>query len=292
MSPLLELALGAFRVVLYIGYVLLAGILTFWVLVWPDGSTERRLVLMTGLGTALMILSTIAGPALQLLFGAGSPGDAVTPLSGAALIVRLAALAFMGFFLVDLVRAAITGWRRVASVVVVALIAATLVVQPNAVGGPWQLVKIIATSGHVLATAAWLGGLLALAAVLITHENLKELDWLIPAFSVVATFSVITLVVTGCVQALAIAGGFIPLVTSRYGLVLFIKVVLFGVMLVLGNRGRRYASRVAFRRVNPLADSANRAGIHRLVVVMGAEVALALLILVTTSLLVLAAPAT
>ncbi|MGI8417224.1 MAG: CopD family protein [Nakamurella sp.] len=292
MSPLLELALGAFRVVMYIGYVLLAGILTFWVLVWPDGSTERRLVQMTGLGTALMILSTIAGPALQLLFGAGSPGDAVTPLSGAALIVRLAALAFMGFFLVDLVRAAITGWRRVASVVVVVLIAATLVVQPNAVGGPWQLVKIIATSGHVLATAAWLGGLLALAAVLITHENLKELDWLIPAFSVVATFSVITLVVTGCVQALAIAGGFIPLVTSRYGLVLFIKVVLFGVMLVLGNRGRRYASRVAFRRVNPLADSANRAGIHRLVVVMGAEVALALVILVTTSLLVLAAPAT
>lgn len=291
MSPLLELALGAIRVVLYIGYVLLAGIVTFWVLVWPDGSTERRLVLMTGFGTALMILSTIAGPALQLLFGAGSPGDAVTPLSGAALIVRLAALAFMGFFLVDLVRAAITGWRRVASIVVVALIAATLVVQPNAVGGPWQLVKIIATSGHVLATAAWLGGLLALAAVLITHENLKELDWLIPAFSVVATFSVITLVVTGCVQALAIAGGFIPLVTSRYGLVLFIKVVLFGVMLVLGSRGRRYASRVAFRRVNPRADSANRAGIHRLAVVMGAEVALALVILVTTSLLVLAAPA-
>ncbi|MDQ2848583.1 MAG: CopD family protein [Actinomycetota bacterium] len=291
MSPLLELALGAFRVVLYIGYVLLAGILTFWVLVWPEGSTERRLVLMTGLGTALMILSTIAGPALQLLFGAGSPGDAVTRLSGAALIVRLAALAFMGFFLVDLVRAAITGWRRLAAIVVVALIAATLVVQPNAVGGPWQLVKIIATSGHVLATAAWLGGLLALAAVLITHQNLKELDWLIPAFSVVATFSVITLVVTGCVQALAIAGGFIPLVTSRYGLVLFIKVVLFGVMLVLGNRGRRYAARVAFRRVNPLADSANRAGIHRLAVVMGGEVALALVILVTTSLLVLAAPA-
>ncbi|MDQ6658171.1 MAG: CopD family protein [Actinomycetota bacterium] len=290
MSPLLEVALGAIRVVLYIGYVLLAGILTFWILAWPEGNTDRRLVLMAGLGTGLMIVATIAEPALRLLSGARSPGDAVTPLTGAALIVRLAALAFMGFFLVDLVRAAITGWRRLASIVVVALIAATLVVQPNAVGGPWQLFKIIASSGHVLAVAAWLGGLLAFAEVLITHENLKELDWLIPAFSVVARYSVITLVVTGGIQALAIAGGFIPLVTSRYGLVLLIKVLLFGTMLVLGNRGRRYAARVAFRRVHPLADSANRAGIHRLAVVMGTEVAIAVVILVTTSLLVLAAP--
>jgi putative copper export protein len=76
----------------------------------------------------------------------------------------------------------------------------------------------------VLATAAWLGGLVALAAVLIPRENLQELDRLIPRFSIVALFSVVTLVVTGTIHALAVAGGIDALVGSRYGLVLAIKV--------------------------------------------------------------------
>ena len=107
----------------------------------------------------------------------------------------------------------------------------------------------------MLATAAWLGGLVALAAVLIPRENLQELDRLIPRFSVVATVSVIILVATGTVHALAVAGGIGPLVSSRYGLVLLIKVAVFGLMLVLGNHGRHYAARVAFRRVHHRSES-------------------------------------
>lgn len=289
-SQVLELALGANRVVLYIGYVLLAGTLTFWALVWPDGHGDRTMRLTIWLGTALMAFATVAALLVGMMSGARRPDIAVTPLSGAASIVRLAVLVFVAFFLVDVVRSAITGWRRVVTAVVVAVIAATMVVQSNAVTGTWQAVKIAATAGHVLATAAWLGGLVSLATVLIQRESLAELDWLIPRFSLVAIVSVTVLAVTGSIHALVIAGGIGPLISSRYGLVLIIKVIVFGVLLLLGNYGRRYANRVAFRRVNPLADRSNKERIQTLAVVMGAEVAIAAVVLATTSLLVLAAP--
>lgn len=290
MNPALELGLGINRVVLYIGYVLLAGTLTFWTLVWPDGQVVRRLVVMSWLGTALMTVATVAALLIAVVTGGRTAGDVVTPLSGAASIVRLAGLVFMAFFLVDVVRSEIIGWRRVVVVVVVTLLAGTMVVQSDAVTGSWQAVTIVAAAGHVLATAAWLGGLSALAAVLIQQQDLRELDWLIPRFASVTTFSVIILVVTGSVQALAVAGGIGPLVNSRYGLVLVIKVLVFGLMLVLGAYGRRYAARVAFRRVNPLADGTNRARIQTLSVVMGVEVGIAFVVLATTSLLVFSAP--
>lgn len=289
-AELVELALGANRVLTYGGYVLLAGTLTFWTLVWPEGRRDRRLVTLAACGIAFMTVGTAGGPLIQAVLGLRPLGDILTPLSGAALLVRLAALVGMAFFLVDIVRSSIRGWRRIVALLVVAVIAATMVSQSNAVGGPWELIKLVATSGHVLATAAWLGGLVALAAVLIPQDNLEELDRLIPRFSVVATFSVIVLVATGAVHALAIAGGIEPLVSSRYGLVLLVKVAVFGLMLVLGNYGRRYAARVAFARRHNPSTVVRSSGAHTLAVVMGAEMTVAFVILATTSLLVMVAP--
>src|SRR5829696_4670676 len=91
-QDLLDLALGANRVLCYAGYVLLAGTLTFWCVVWPDGRRNRRLVMLALAGTTAMIMGTIAGPAIQLIFGGQLLGDIVTPLGGAAQLARLAAL--------------------------------------------------------------------------------------------------------------------------------------------------------------------------------------------------------
>ena len=234
LSPeLLQLALGLNRIVSYAGYVLLAGTLTFWALVWPEGRADRRLVSLAAIGTGLMIIGTLAGPLIKILFAGRPIGDVLTPLAGAAAIVQLAALACFGFYFVDIVRGEIVGWRRVLAVALVIVITATMVAQSDAVGGSWQLVKIIATAGHVLAMAAWIGGLVALAAVLIPRENLQELDRLIPRFSIIATLSVITWSAPGS-YAIAVAGGIRPLVTSLYGLVLLVKVSIFGLMLLMG----------------------------------------------------------
>jgi putative copper export protein len=290
-QDLVDLALGANRVLTYAGYVLLAGTLTFWSVVWPDGRRNRRLVVLALAGTAAMIIGTLAGPAIQLIFGGRLLGDIVTPLGGAAQLARLAALVAAMFFLPDIISGAVVGWRRILALTLVAVIAASMVAQSNAIGGPWEVAKIAATGFHVLATCAWLGGLVALAAVLIPGEKVQELDRLIPRFSRVAQLSVLTLVVTGVVHALAVAGGMYQLVSSRYGLVLLIKITIFGLMLLMGNEGRKYAARAAFRQSHLQPDVPIKAGgISTLAVVMGAELCIAFMILSTTSLLVMVAP--
>jgi putative copper export protein len=288
---LLQLALGLNRIITYAGYVLLAGTFAFWSLVWPEGRAERRLVGLAAIGTALMVIGTLGTPVILVLLGDRLIGDAVSPVGGTAAIVRLAALVATAFFFADLVRAPITGWRRWFALAIITVLAATLVAQSNAVGGPWQFVKIIVTAGHALAVAAWLGGLVALALVLIPREYLRELDRVIPRFSRVAIFSVVTLVITGIIHALAVAGGVDPLINSRYGLVLSVKVLLFGLMLVLGNHARKYAARVAFaQRHLPASELGRGTGVHGLAAVLGAELTIALVILSTTSVLVMVAP--
>jgi putative copper export protein len=290
-QDLIDLALGADRVLTYAGYVLLAGTLTFWSVVWPDGRRNHRLVLLTLAGTAAMIIGTLGGPAIQLIFGGRLLGDIGTQLGGAAQLARLAALIGTMFFLPDIISGAVVGWRRVVALTLVLIIAASMVAQSDAIGGPWEVAKIAATGLHILATCAWLGGLVALAAVLIPGEKVQELDRLIPRFSRVAQLSVVTLVVTGIVHALAVAGGVWQLASSRYGLVLLIKITIFGLMLLMGNEGRKYAARAAFRQSHLQPDGPIRVGgISTLAVVMGAELCIAFVILSTTSLLVMVAP--
>jgi hypothetical protein len=95
---------------------------------------------------------------------------------------------------------------------------------------------------------------------LIPGEKVQELDQLIPRFSRVAQLSVVTLIVTGIVHALAVAGGVYQLAGSLYGLVLLIKVSIFGLMLLMGNEGRKYAARAAFRLQHQPPEAPLRAG--------------------------------
>ena len=123
-QDLLDLALGANRVLTYAGYVLLAGTLTFWSVVWPDGRRNGRLVVLALAGTAAMIIGTLAGPAIQLIFAGRLLGDILTPLGGAAQLARLAALVAAMFFLPDIISGAVIGWRRILALTVVLVIAA------------------------------------------------------------------------------------------------------------------------------------------------------------------------
>jgi putative copper export protein len=288
---LLQLALGVNRIVTYAGYVLLAGTFAFWSLVWPQGRADRRLVSLAAIGTGLMVVATLGAPLILMSFGNRTLAEALSPVGGTAAIIRLAILVGIAFFLVDMIRSPITGWRRSVALGAVAVLALTLVAQSNAVGGSWQIVKMVVTAGHVLAVAAWLGGLVALVAVLIPGGKIPELDRLIPRFSIVAVLSVVTLAITGPIHALAVAGGIEPLVNSRYGLVLLVKVLIFGLMLVAANHSRKYASRVAFARKHlPGSELGERSGANGLAVVIGAELMIAFVILSTTSILVMVAP--
>ncbi|MGY4720844.1 CopD family protein [Naumannella cuiyingiana] len=283
---------GCVRMLIYLGFVLCAGIALFWAVVWPAGQALRRLVALAAAGIVLLAAGTIASPAVQMVLAGRPYAEVVAPGSGAWLLVRLAALCVAGFYGPELVAQPIRGRRRVITLVLVGVVALSLVAQSNAVQPPWMVIKVIATAGHLLATGAWLGGLVVLAAVLIPSDLTADLDEVIPRFSALATVAIATLAVTGTVHALAIAGGPVELLTSWYGLVLLIKMGVFGAMLLLGNHGRRYARAVVFRlrHLGAGGTTLARTRLHTLGVTLGAEVGLALAVLGSTAILVAVAP--
>ena len=244
----MAVVMGGIRVLSYGGYVLVAGTGMFWALAWPDGVHSRRLTRLAAAGITLLGCGTVLGVLAPMVLAGRQLGEVVDGLTGSWLIIRLAVLAFAAFFLADLRKGALVGLRRVAVLAVIVLLAATLVTQSNAMSDPWQLVKIIATSGHVVATSAWLGGLLALATTLIPGNEVNVTERVIPRFSLLATVSIVILLCTGVLHALAVAGGPLALLSSWYGVVLAVETGLFCGMLVLGNHGRRYAARVVSAR--------------------------------------------
>ena len=59
-SSALAILAASVSFVVYLGYVLLAGMGTFWAVVWPDGQAVRRLRTMAVVGLALAGVGTIA----------------------------------------------------------------------------------------------------------------------------------------------------------------------------------------------------------------------------------------
>lgn len=289
-DSIIALAVGLGRLLLYAGFVMIAGTLYFWIRVWPQGPSNPYLRRTAKLGAVLLAVLTVALPLLEwLTTDRATFFDVVSRESGASALVRLALLAVLAATFTDLTSRAIVGRRAHAASAFVVALSATLVAQSNAIEGSYVLVKVVATMGHLLATAAWLGGLIALATVIIPRENVTELDRLIPSFSKVAFTSVIVLVVTGSVHAVTVAGGVGELVGSDYGMWLGIKVAVFALMLVMGNYGRRYVQQVVFRRMDA-KQVQQSSTVQMLAVVMGAELAIAGAVLAMTAALVAVAP--
>lgn len=275
---------GTSRVMAYLGFVLLIGTTFFLTWLWPEGRVRPTFRRMMTAGAVLVAISSIATPLLVVDDG----WQSFAGLSGACALMRVALVALALGFGPDLLASArshrlpITLWQLA--------VVETYVLSSDAWGGHWVTVKIVATTGHLFATAAWLGGLLALAAVLLPSTDLDPLHQVLPKFSLVAIASVITLVVSGTLHALAIAGGFQELVNSSYGTVLGIKLVVFGLMLVLGNVGRRYAEYVGQRKVADIDDTAPPESVQAFAVAIGAEFALAIGVLAATAALVHVVP--
>ena len=210
MGELTDLALDVLRTVTYVGYVLLAGILVFWLLVWPGGeprpsahrprgrrhrADDRRRRSPTRSSGSRSATSRSA--------------TSSTPTTGTALMVRLAALSAAAFFLPDLVRDRIVGWRQGFAFVVVIVLAASLVgrARPDPGRPVGDASEAVASSGHVLAAAAWLGGLVALAALLVRRDEVhRSTSWCRSSRGSPPSARRCSLV-TGAVQALAVAGG-------------------------------------------------------------------------------------
>ncbi len=269
------------------GYAVLAGVLTFWIVVWPEGSSDRRLVGLAVAGTALLALATLGDPLLRLTSGGESLAEVLDPVAASALLVRLAALSAAAFFLPDLLRRPVRGARQALAGLLVVLLTAGVLADELDTSGGWASVGLVAGITHALSAAAWVGGLVALTALLLTRGGAGgasgpvDVDALLGPFAALATGSLALLLLSGITRALVEAGGVGALLTSQFGLVVLLKAVLLTLMLLLGRRARAHVA------ADP--EQPRRASTLRLVVL--GEVGLAAGALAATALLVAAAPA-
>jgi putative copper export protein len=267
--------LTVLRMVGYAGFVLWAGPLTFWTLVWPTGHRHRRLLWLSGVGAVLMILTSIAEPMIRLTAG-GQPLDEVAPpLAGAAILLRLAILVGSLFYLVDLVGGAVVGKRRVIVFAAMVVVAATVAVQPMVLGQPGPLLAALGTTIHLLATAAWLGGLVALAAVVRPGAESADgggADGLVTRFSPVATLGLVLLVLA---SGLTILAGTSAVADERQGSILVVRFGLLAALLLVAWYAHRATARLAFRRLFSPLGATGSARDRTLILVVGTELAIA-----------------
>jgi putative copper resistance protein D len=97
---------------------------------------------------------------------------------------------------------------------------------------------------HLLAAAAWIGGLVPLALLLAEARRNRSLAWAslgreaTRRFSTLGIVSVATLSATGIVNAWILVGSFRGLLMTEYGRLLMLKIAVFAVMLALAAANR------------------------------------------------------
>ncbi|MFD9122179.1 copper resistance CopC/CopD family protein [Streptomyces bottropensis] len=339
---------GTGRAVAYAAFALLAGAVAFVLVCWPAGAAVRRVQGLLAAGWIGLLGSTIVLMMLRGPYEQGSgitpstdavPAEAHVPVDEriyVALAIRLLLLAACGVYLVLLVGqlgqarrqgrseplsqgqaqsdddATERSWSRSRLGAVGLLLAvglsATWVMTNHASEGAQVWLALPTTALHLLAMAAWLGGLVTLAVGLRRGLTPAAVE----RFSLVAVGSVTVLVLTGLYQSWRGVGSWEALFDTEYGRLLLIKAGCVALMLGAAWFSRSRLARLrseaetgtsatpgtaeAGTPVTPMAAEASsrtgghsaRVGLRRSVL---AESALAVAVLVVTTMLTSTPPA-
>ncbi len=99
---------------------------------------------------------------------------------------------------------------------------------------PQPIAPVLADWAHLSFTSLWLGGVAMFALVSVPLAEPKDLGVLIARFSPLAMFCVLAVTLTGIVQSASFLGSLDALLTTSYGRVILVKVVLLLVLVGLG----------------------------------------------------------
>ena len=132
-------------------------------------------------------------------------------------------------------------WRMPATLVLSFLLLVSLAWVGHAVEGqgPVRFVHQINQMVHLLAAGLWLGGLVPLAWLLGRARSPSGAAWtsvvrdVVPRFSQMGYAAVALLAATGAINTLTLVGSFEALVSTPYGRLLSLKIVLFSMMVIL-----------------------------------------------------------
>ncbi|MET9493923.1 copper resistance protein CopC [Streptomyces sp. NPDC006552] len=272
---------GVARYVSYAGFILLVGGAAFVLGCWPRGAgikPVQRIVVTgwTALTTATLALLLMRGSyttsgAVGDIFDMTLLGEVLQTKSGAALTSRLLLLAAAALFVAVLFGAYVkrteegdekevkdlTFGLAVGGAVVAAGLGATWAMAEHASTGIQAGLAMPVDVLHLLAVAAWLGGLTTLLVALYRAPSIEGSA--VRRYSRVAFSSVVVLAATGLYQSWRQVGTWSALTGTRYGQLLLLKVGLVAVLLGIGWFSRRWTGRLSERLSAEAAEVAEAA---------------------------------
>ncbi|GAA0658899.1 hypothetical protein GCM10009535_42760 [Streptomyces thermocarboxydovorans] len=263
---------GAGRYVSYAGFVVLVGAAAFVLACWPRGSGVRALQRLVVAGWLALTSATLALLLLRGSYtGSGKVGDVfdlsllgevLQTKTGAALVSRLLLLAAAALFIAVLFGAYdkredeekrdLAFGLAIGGTVVAAGLAASWALSEHASTGLQPGIAMPVDVIHLLAAAAWLGGLTALLVALYRApaETPVGRD-AVRRFSRLAFGSVIVLAVTGIYQSWRQLGSWSAFTDTRYGQLLLAKIGLVAVLVGIAYVSRTWTARLAEPRPAP-----------------------------------------
>ena len=245
------------RFAAYAALVLLVGGLAFVGLIWPVGAALARARRLLWWAWAVAFVVTAVGIPVQGVYSAALPLSKVfssTVLSGALderfgrmWAVRLVLLGLMALVLMAMGRRSPSPTAPAVPrpvLVTGGLVSIGLLLTPGLAGhaATSDLVPLAITSDaiHLVAVSLWLGGLALLLAAVLPRRLAGELSEVVPRFSRLAFWAVITVIVTGTFQGWREVRSTTALTETTYGRLLILKIVLFAVLVGLGGLSRRF----------------------------------------------------
>ncbi|MEV6942731.1 copper resistance protein CopC [Streptomyces sp. NPDC051172] len=273
---------GFGRYVSYAGFIVMVGGAAFVLACWRRGSGVRALqrFVVSGwlaLTSATLLLLLLRGSytssgKVGAIFDLSLLGQVLQTKSGAALISRLLLLAAAALFIAVLFGAYarpsptttpnddasrrlpdsrddeekrdLTFGLAIGGSVVAAGLAASWAMAEHASTGLQPGVAMPVDVVHLLAVAAWLGGLCALLVALYRSDTPIEAA-AVRRFSKVAFGSVLALVATGIYQSWRQLGSWSAFTDTTYGQLLLVKIGLVALLVGIAGISRRWTARLA-----------------------------------------------
>ncbi|MEV8003704.1 copper resistance protein CopC [Streptomyces parvus] len=258
------------RYTAYGGFVLLVGGSAFVLVCWRGGATAlpmQRLVVRgwLALTAATLVMLLLRHPYTDSgkftdAFDLAGLQSVLDTKPGAALVSRLLLLGAAALFIAVLFgtyagredereKKDLTFGLAVGGGVVATGIAATWAMSEHASTGIQTSIAMPVDVLHLLAVAAWLGGLASLLVALYRTPDIGSAA--VRRFSAVAFGSVVVLAATGIYQSWRQVGSWSALTGTRYGQLLILKVALIAVLLAVAWFSRRWTGRLTDSAVAP-----------------------------------------
>ncbi|MEU7388886.1 copper resistance CopC/CopD family protein [Streptomyces tanashiensis] len=255
---------GIARYLSYAGFAVLVGGGAFVLACWPRGASVRPVQQTVVRGWLTLTVATLAMLLLRNPYtGSGELSDAfdlaglktvLETKTGAALTSRLLLLGAAALFVAVLFGAYarrtdpkekkdLAFGLGLGGTVVAAGIAGTWALAEHASTGLQPGVAMPVDILHLLAVAAWLGGLTVLLVALYRAPSVERSA--VDRFSKVAFGSVSVLTATGLYQSWRQVGSWSALTGTRYGQLLLVKIGLMAVLIGIAWVSRRWTRRLA-----------------------------------------------